>query len=41
MQNDDIRRIVDALEGVVSVLLAILFAHWLGAGQIAWAAFAG
>ncbi|WP_116089559.1 FUSC family protein [Sphingomonas crusticola] len=36
----DARR-VDELECVASVLLAILFAHWIGASNVSWAAFSG
>ncbi|WP_019516344.1 FUSC family protein [Sphingomonas sp. Mn802worker] len=36
----DARR-VDAIECVVSVLLAIALAHWTGARNISWAAFSG
>lgn len=34
-------RIVDDLEVVLSVLLAILFAHLIGAQNVSWAAFSG
>lgn len=37
----DPRRLVDEGECVASVLLAILFAHWIGASNISWAAFSG
>ena len=36
----DARR-VDAIECVVSVLLAIALAHWTGARNVSWAAFSG
>ncbi len=36
----DARR-VDAIECVVSVLLAITLAHWTGARNVSWAAFSG
>ena len=32
-------RMVDELECVASVMLAIAFAHWIGAQMVAWAAF--
>lgn len=32
---------IDEIESVISVLLAIFFAHMLGAANMAWAAFAG
>lgn len=34
-------RVVDELECVCSVLLAIALAHWIGAENISWAAFSG
>jgi uncharacterized membrane protein YccC len=34
-------RIVDGIECVLSVLLAIVIAHWIGAKHISWAAFSG
>lgn len=34
-------RLVDEIECVLSVLLAIVFAHWLGAQYVGWAAFSG
>jgi len=37
----DPRRLVDEGECVASVLLAILFAHLIGASNISWAAFSG
>ena len=35
------RRLVDESECVASVLVAILFAHLIGASNVSWAAFSG
>lgn len=34
-------RLVDEIECMLSVLLAILLAHWIGARNVSWAAFSG